>query len=483
MNPSTTRGITSFGAFVPRRRLQRAAIAAAHAWAFPALKGLAKGERSMCGWDEDAITMAVEAGRDCLRGRAAADVASLTLASTTAPYADLNNAVFVGTALRLPSSASAAEAGGSTRAGLSALIAACQSDTTGERLVIASEKRTAKPGSAQEMTIGCGAGAVAVGAGDDVIARFLGSETVSVPFIDHFRKAGSDFDYGWEERWVRDEGIAKIVPKAAARLLERLGLTGERIAHFGMSGGPARSDAAVARSLKLAPEKVLPDLAVTVGDTGTAHPLLLLVSALEKARAGDVIVIAAFGQGCEIAAFEMLAPAPAVDDRLGLSGSIARRIEETAYLKLLSNDGHIELDWGMRAETDHKTALTQLYRASDQIFGFVGGQCSACNAVQFPRLPTCVNCGASESQAPFALADEPAKLATHTADWLQYSPSPPLYMGLVQFDVGARVLMEIVDVGPAGLEVGTPVGMSFRKKERDRLRGWDRYFWKASPLN
>jgi 3-hydroxy-3-methylglutaryl CoA synthase len=480
---STTRGITSFGAFVPRRRLQRAAIAAAHAWAFPALKGLAKGERSMCGWDEDAITMAVEAGRDCLRGHAAGEVVTLTLASTTAPYADLNNAVFVGAALRLPSSVSATEAGGSTRAGLSALIAACQSDAPGERLVIGSEKRSAKPGSAQEMAVGCGAGAVAIGGGSGVIARFLGSETVSVPFVDHFRKAGADFDYTWEERWIRDEGIAKIVPRAASRLLDRLGLDAARVAHFGMSGGPSRSDAAVAKSLKLAPEKVLPDLGANVGDTGAAHPLLLLISALEKAKAGDVIVIAAFGQGCEVAAFEMLAPAPAVAGRRGLAGSIARRIEETAYLKLLSNDGHLDLEWGMRAETDHKTALTQLYRSSDQIFGFVGGQCSACNAVQFPRLPNCVNCGASESQKPYPLVDEPAKIATYTADWLQYSPSPPLHMGLVQFDCGARVLMEIVDVGPSGLDVGMPLGMSFRKKERDRLRGWDRYFWKASPLN
>ena len=69
-------------------------------------------------------------------------------------------------------------------------------------------------------------------------------------------------------------------------------------------------------------------------------------------------------------------------------------------------------------------------------------------------MPACVNCGAVDSQLPFALADEPAKVVTHTADWLMYTPSPPLYVGLVQFDVDARLLMEIVDVGPAGLEVG-----------------------------
>ncbi len=478
----TTSGLKSFGAFIPRRRLQRAAIAAAHAWAFPGLKGQAKGERAMCGWDEDVITMAVEAGRDCLRGSDASRIAGLTLASTTAPYADMNNAVFVGTALRLSSSAGGADVGGSTRAGLSALIAACRAAGEQDSLVIAADKRSARPGSVQEMQTGCGAGAVSVGQGAGVIARFLDAETVSVPFIDHFRKAGADFDYGWEERWIRDEGIARIVPQAVSRLLKRLNLSGERVAHFGLSGGPAKSDAAVAKALKLAPERVLPDLSVNVGDTGTAHPLLLLVSALERAQPGDIIVIAAFAQGCEVIAFEMQ-QAASDTGRRGLAGSIAQRIEETAYLKLLSYEGQLDLDWGMRAETDHKTALTQLYRSADQIFGFVGGQCSACQQVQFPRLPTCVNCGESDTQKPYPLVDEPARVATYTADWLQYSPSPPLYMGLVQFDCGARLLMEMVDVGAAGIEVGTPLTMSFRKKERDKLRGWDRYFWKASPIN
>jgi uncharacterized OB-fold protein len=141
----------------------------------------------------------------------------------------------------------------------------------------------------------------------------------------------------------------------------------------------------------------------------------------------------------------------------------------------------LQLDWGMRAETDNKSALTQLYRSADQILGFIGGRCESCATVQFPRLPSCVNCGATDMQKPYSLSGESAVVATYTADWLQYSPAPPLYLGLVQFDAGARVLMEIVDVGPAGLEVGTPLEMTFRIKERDQLRHYDRYFWKATP--
>lgn len=44
---ATDVGILSFGAYVPRLRLQRAAIAAANAWFNPALRAMARGERAM----------------------------------------------------------------------------------------------------------------------------------------------------------------------------------------------------------------------------------------------------------------------------------------------------------------------------------------------------------------------------------------------------------------------------------------------------
>ena len=59
-------GITSYGAYIPRLRLQRKAIAQANAWFALNMMGAAKGERSMANWDEDAVTMAVEAARDCI---------------------------------------------------------------------------------------------------------------------------------------------------------------------------------------------------------------------------------------------------------------------------------------------------------------------------------------------------------------------------------------------------------------------------------
>jgi len=157
-------GIKSFGAYVPRRRMPRAVIAAAHAWALPALKSLAKGEKSFCSWDEDAITMGVEAGRDCLHGaNDSAPIVGLRFASTTAPYADLQNAAIIGAALRLPESRSGSDLSGSVRAGLSALAQSLEESTSGDRLVIASDRRSGKPGSTQELLYGSGAAALRIG--------------------------------------------------------------------------------------------------------------------------------------------------------------------------------------------------------------------------------------------------------------------------------------------------------------------------------
>ena len=83
-------GITAYGAYIPRRRLQRKAVAEANKWFAPGLVGGAKGERAMANCDEDAVTLAVEAGaRLPARRRSATDrahVDAIYFASTTMPF-------------------------------------------------------------------------------------------------------------------------------------------------------------------------------------------------------------------------------------------------------------------------------------------------------------------------------------------------------------------------------------------------------------
>nr|HPM78945.1 3-hydroxy-3-methylglutaryl CoA synthase [bacterium] len=85
-------GIVSYGAYVPARRLQRLAVFSAVGWYSPAIMMMAMGERSLCNWDEDALSMSVEAARHCLRGLDKQRVDGVYLAGTTLPFADRQNA-------------------------------------------------------------------------------------------------------------------------------------------------------------------------------------------------------------------------------------------------------------------------------------------------------------------------------------------------------------------------------------------------------
>jgi 3-hydroxy-3-methylglutaryl CoA synthase len=475
-------GITAWGGYVPRLRLERSAIAATHAWMAPSLKGLAKGRRAYCSWDEDVVTMAVEAARTCLGRRDRASVQNIYLASTTAPSADLQSSAIVSVALRLDGSVRAMDFGGSQRAGVAALSAGLRSGSR-STLVIAAERPRARPASTQEMQYGAGAAAFLLGH-ENVAAEILGSACATTLLVDHFRASGEAYDYFWEERWIRDEGYLKIGASTVSAALSDAGVAPSDVTRFIFPAPTRGVGDAVAKDAGIPPAAVADALDVDGGFAGAAHSLLMLANVLDSASPGDLIVVAGFGQGSDVIvlrateAVTAARPAQTIADVLGAGVSVS------AYAQMASFYDEINVDWGMRAERDTKTALTEQYRSSDQVNGFVGGRCGSCGQVQFPQLSYCVNCQAPASElAPVCLAEESAQVMTYTADALMYHPSPPLYVGFVQFDVGARLLMEFVDVQPDNFEVGTHLRMRFRIKEKDVTRGYYRYFWKAAPTN
>ncbi|AMK19804.1 MULTISPECIES: 3-oxoacyl-[acyl-carrier-protein] synthase III C-terminal domain-containing protein [Sphingobium] len=472
-------GISRFGAYIPRLRLDRSIIAAAHAWMAPGLKGQAKGSRAFTSWDEDAITMGVEAARDAVGPGGLQGVGAVRLASTSLPYADLQNAAIVARALGAADGVATSDAAGSQRAGTSALLQALKG--TESSLVIAADNPFAKPASTQELSFGAGAAAFVV-SDQNVAARLVGSATVANVFVDHFRSAGADSDYNWEERWVRDEGYAKIVPNAVKAALDDAQLTIGDIQHFVMPSYLKGAADAVAKKLKFA-GAVAGGLEDGVGYAGAAHALLMLAATLEKAAPGDRILLVGFGQGADVLIFQATDAITSARPARGVAGSIADALPTDSYLRMLSFYDGIEAEWGMRSEKSGKTALTEQYRSAGQLEGFNAGKCGKCGTVQFPQLQYCVNCHASNDQfADVPLRDEVAEVLTSTADWLSYHPAPPLWVGFVRFDSGARMLMEMVDIGKDGIDTGAKLRMVYRIKEKDRQRGYNRYFWKATPL-
>jgi 3-hydroxy-3-methylglutaryl CoA synthase len=477
-------GITAFGAYVPRLRLSRQAAVEANAWFNPAIKKLASGERAICNWDEDSLTMAVEAARDCLSGLSRDDLKAVYLASTTLPFEDRQNAGILSTALNLGENLMTMDVSASQRAATSGLITALKaiSGPDASALYVASDKRRTKAAGAQELLFGDGAAAFRLGT-QGVVAEFVGAYQIAVDFVDHYRGQDEKFDYGWEERWIRDEGYFKIVPRALEGLFASIEAKPADIDHFVMPSVMAPVPRRIAGEAGIPKAAVRDTLHDRMGESGTAHALVMLVDALQDAKPGQNILVVGWGQGCDALLFRTTEALAELPPRLGVKGSLARGRIESNYNRYLAFNGLLTQEKGIRAEGDRQTALTTLYRKRDMILGFVGGKCRICGTVQFPRTKACVspNCGAFRSQDPHPFADIPATIQSWTADNLTYSPDPPTHFGMVVFEEGGRLMADLTDVDVGGVEVGMPMRMVFRIKQFDEQRGFTKYFWKAAP--
>jgi 3-hydroxy-3-methylglutaryl CoA synthase len=472
--------ILGCGVHIPRLRLPRRLIVESTAWLRPPERAQMGGQRAVANWDEDAITLAVEAARSCLGPVPEARPRALYFCSTSAPFADRDNALMVAGALDLAESVETLNLGSSLRAGTGGLMAAVRRASS--TLVIASDTRTARPGSPQELLYGDGAAALLIGpASETALASVIGAHGVGSDFVDHYRMSGARFDYALEERWVRDESLVKLVPRVIRELLAASGCEGAAVRHLALptSGSVAKRVAELAGlSAAHRNESVL----FESGDAGAALPLLLLAAAFECADPGDLIVAVGIGQGVDAMLVRVergaRGAAPAV------SNALREHREESSYVRYLSHRGLLDVDFGMRAERDQRTAHSVAYRKRDAVSAFKGGRCEACGTVQFPRARVCVNpeCGALDRQTPYRLAESRGRLKTFTEDWQAYARRPPYVYGNVEFAEGGNLFMEITDTEPGELAVNDPMRFVYRIKDEDRPRGFRRYFWKAAKV-
>lgn len=472
-----TYGILSFGAYVPPLRLSRQAILAAVGWAVPSLRGMAAGERSVANWDEDAITMAVEAGRDCLAG-IAIKPPHLCLASTTLPFADRSNSGVVADALNLDTHMATEDLAGSRRAATSALARMAHGGQTS--LLLASDCRQTKPGSAQEMLYGHGAASLLVGEGTPV-AMFLATASRHEDLVDQYRAADADFDYSLEERWVREEGYLKIVPEVIEQAVANAGISLAEVDHIVLHAS-VDTARALAKRLGIDIKRFSDPLAGKVGDCGAAQALLMLAKVLSSAGVNERILVVGFGQGADAVLLQTTAALSSIQGARGPQRYLDHHRVTDNYTYFLSLRGQIDIDFGLRAERDNRTALSAYYRKRRDINSMLGGRCRVCNTLQFPRSLVCVKCVASDSQDGETLSNLIGRVKSFTEDWLAYTPSPPYIYGNVEFVDGANIMLEFTDFTAGQIKVGDAVRLVFRIKDFDTKRNFHRYFWKPAPL-
>jgi len=480
-------GITSYGVHVPRYRMDRKLIFEQTGWFNMANAAYARGEKAVLNYDEDTITMAASAVSECLKGKGKGkgSLDGLFLASLSLPFAERQNSVIVSKALDCSSGIRTSDFTGSLRSGTAALLSALDAVKDGGSVVsCASDCRMGKPGSSQEYTFADGAVAFMTGT-ENVIAEFKGSYSVAEDFIDSRRLPEERFSHTWEERWIRDEGYAKIIPAAVKGLFKKYNFGSKDFAKIVIGCPVAGVLKNLAKAIGAEPEQLQDNMIANVGDTGVALPLMMFAAALEEAKPGDKILVVSYGYGSDALCFEV------TDEieknrkgRKGVKEQIDSKANLAPYVKYLIFRNIIPLEVGIRGEEISPTLMSVLWRQGREISGLVGTKCTACGTPQYPPQTICVNpkCGAIGQMEDYCFSDKVGTLNSYTGDNLAFTWDPPQLYGMVDFEGGGRIMLDLTDCTLDSLSVGMPVSLVFRKKYSDTRRGVYNYFWKAVPV-
>ncbi|MCY3965689.1 MAG: OB-fold domain-containing protein [Acidobacteria bacterium] len=456
-------GIVTYGAYVPYNRLDRGALGG-------------RGERAVAGYDENSVSMAVEAAREALRGGAPID--TLCFATTTPGYAEKLDAATIHAALDLPANVGGHDLGGSGRAGLASLTLGNDMALAGRRpLVCLSEVMVGAPGGAREASAGDGAAAFTFGPSAEACAEVLAAGSMTDEFMDVWRAPSEPFANQWEERF----GAQIVVPLMLGALesaLSSAGISADSLSKVIVDSTNPRAVRGFVATAGIPVDRLADDLAASVGRAGTAHVGLALANALDEADPGDRIAVIAGIDGADAIIFE-------VTDRIAANRP-ERSVERWIEAKRNDLDYNTYLKWrGVlpfekpRRPDPKRPAAPPSYRAERWKFAFVGSRCTNCGTANLPPQRVCVECDSVDETEPESFADAAAQVATYTQDNLAYSLQPPVVVAMLDFDQGGRLPCQLTDIDPHNIRIGDRVEMTFRCLHT--AEGIHNYFWKARP--
>lgn len=464
-------GIVSWAAYLPHWRLDRAEISAI------AGQGGGRGRRTVAGFDEDSVTLSVEAARRAL-AQCSTGPDLLLFATTNPTYFDKTNATIVHAALQLDAEVQAFDLGASVRSAVGGLAVGLRS--AGTSLVAAGDVRFGLAGSADEAA-GADAGAAVIvsdgASGAEIVAELVASAAITEEFIERWRAPGEVRTKTWDERFAEVQ-YRPLVNAAWKRALNDAGLGADEITLVGVSAPTERLSSRISGDLGAA--HIVESVGSSVGIAGAAQPLLVLADLLERARSlpvGALIGLVSAADGAEVillrttealSSFES-SPTLAEQSQAGAPVSYGRFLQWRSLLPVEPP----------RRPEPQRVSASAAARSTQWKYGFTGSQDSETGRVHLPPARVSADGSRTDQMHRVPMSSVQGTVVTYTIDRLAYSPSPPIVFAVVDFDGGGRLPVELCDVDPGEVAIGMRVEPTFRRL--GTADGIANYFWKARP--
>ena len=303
MKFSKSVGIVSYGTYIPIARITGEQIAQSygeHHTSAP--KQLGVYSKSVPAVDEDTITMAVEAGSQCLKDwtpRQRAQIGALFIGSESHPYAVKPSGTVVVNALGLPETLAMADLQFACKAGIQALLLCAAYSVAGMAtygLAVGSDTAQAEKGDVLEFTASAGAACFGVGT-TRLRARLIGALSIATDTPDFWRKPGYDHPHH-AGRFSGEPGYFAHTILAAQKLMKELSLQPSSVDYCVFHTPNAKFPKVAAHKLGFTPQQLQYSLPVeTIGNTYSAAVMIALAQVLDHAKKRDRILLTSYGSG------------------------------------------------------------------------------------------------------------------------------------------------------------------------------------------
>ncbi|MHC1567339.1 MAG: hydroxymethylglutaryl-CoA synthase [Candidatus Syntropharchaeia archaeon] len=303
-------GIVTYGVYIPRYRIKVEEIAKQwHKDPKQMKDGLGVAEKSVPDFDEDTVTISVEAARYAIK-RIDLDpkkIGAIYVGSESHPYAVKPTATIVAEAVGASPNITAADFEFACKAGTAA-IQACMGLVESGRidfgLAIGADTSQAAPGDALEYATGAGGAAFVIGR-KDLIVEIEDTYSFTTDTPDFWRREGMSYpEHGG--RFTGEPGYFKHVISGTRGLLEKLGKKPSDYDYAVFHQPNGKFPMRAAKQMGFTKEQIEPGLMVRkIGNTYSASSLIGLAAILDKAPPGSMILMTSFGSGAGADSFSL----------------------------------------------------------------------------------------------------------------------------------------------------------------------------------
>lgn len=297
--------IIGYGSYIPRFRIKKEEYIKAWGNFIGRIE-----EKAVIGYDEDTLTMAVEAGQNALKNSnlKREDIKMVSVGSCTPPYVLRSMASEIAMAIGIPLNIALLDFKESEKAGTTGFLASIDilANRGGFGLVIGSDSPLAKPNEEVEHTFGAAAAAFIIGRNSG-IADIEGYCSYNVTFIaDRFRRDGDLKIQDLAIPSYKQYAYGSSISGAVKNLMEELGLNPSDFNHVFIQGHDTSEPTRVIPKI-IDPKIIYTQSLNLLGDTGAASTLIGLVGILSNvAKPDDRILCVSYGSGAGSDAFSII---------------------------------------------------------------------------------------------------------------------------------------------------------------------------------